>query len=262
MIYRRFAMIVFSLMVATLAGCRNPSTKLRIGVTPGPAEEILNAVAPELARTGVELKIVPFTDYVQPNLALAGKDLDANLYQNIPFLNQFNQDHATTFVPVAKVYVPLMAIYPGRTKSLAALQDGAQISVPNDPVNQSRALQLLRTAGLVSLRTNIGNRATVNDVVGPHSYKLVELDASQLPRSRQDVDLAVINANFALDAGLNPNKDAVFHESVDSVYVNVLVTNGAMQSDLRIRKLVESLRSTTAKSFIDAHYHGAIVPAS
>ncbi|WP_213804171.1 MetQ/NlpA family ABC transporter substrate-binding protein [Granulicella sp. dw_53] len=263
MLYRKFTAIALTLVVAVLSGCRNHSSRLRIGVTPGPAEEILASIAPELARDGVELQIVPFTDYVQPNLALAGKDLDANLYQNIPFLSQFNRDHSTNFVPVAKVYVPLMGIYPGRTKSLAGLHDGAQVSLPNDPVNQSRALYLLQTAGLISLRKGLGNQATLADVIyGPHPLKLVELDASQLPRSRQDVDLAVINANFALDAGLNPNRDAVLHESLDSVYVNVLVTNSSQQSDPRIVKLGESLRSTTAKSFIAGHYNGAIVPAT
>jgi D-methionine transport system substrate-binding protein len=262
MLYRKFAVISLSLLIA-LSGCRNHSDTLRIGVTPGPAEEILLAITPELTRNGVELKILPFTDYVQPNLALAGKDLDANLYQNVPFLDQFNHDHSTSFVAVASVYVPLMGIYPGRTKTLAALHDGAQVSLPNDPVNQSRALYLLQTAGLISIRSTAGSHATFADVTDKlHLLKLVELDASQLPRSRQDVDLAVINANFALDAGLNPNKDAVVHESVDSVYVNVLVTNRDQQTDPRIVKLAESLRSSAAKTFIADHYHGAIVPAT
>lgn len=246
-----------------LCGCRQHHAQLRVGVTPGPAEELLTAIAPELAQDGVELKIVPFTDYVQPNLALAGKDLDANLYQNIPFLEQFNHDHATDFVAVAKVYVPLMAVYPGRTKSLADLKPGAQVSLPNDPVNQSRALHLLQSAGLITLREGAENHATLADVsFGASPLKLVELDASQLPRSRQDVDLAVINANFALDAGLDPNKDSVFHESLDSVFVNVLAANRASQADQRITKLGNALRSATAKSFLNSHYHGAIVPAT
>lgn len=263
MLLRKFTAFALLSSAVILGGCHRHSAQLRIGVTPGPAEEILTAVTPELTQSGVELRIVPFTDYVQPNLALSGKDLDANLYQNVPFLNQFNHDHSTNFVSVAKVYVPLMGIYPGRAKSLADLHDGSQISLPNDPVNQSRALYLLQTAGLLSIRSGAGNHATLADVsFGAHPLKLVELDASQLPRSRQDVDLAVINANFALDAGLNPNKDAVVHEKLDSVYVNVLVANAADQSDPRIVKLAEALRSATAKAFISSHYHGAIVPAA
>lgn len=252
------------LMSCLLCGCRNQSSsQLRIGVTPGPAEELLEAVQPDLDRAGVKLKIVPFTDYVQPNLALSGNDLDANFYQNVPFLNQFNHDHETHFVSVAKVYVPLMAIYAGKTKSLIALPDRARVSLPNDPVNQARALQLLESTGLVVLKTGIGNHSTLADVASsPHHLQLVEVDASQLPRSRDDVDLAVINANFALDAGLNPVNDSLAHEAIDSGYANVLVTNAAHNSDPNIQKLGSILRSDSARAFITAHYKGAILPAS
>jgi D-methionine transport system substrate-binding protein len=220
-------------------------------------------IEPDLAREGIELKVVPFTDYVQPNLALAGHDLDANLYQNVPFLNQFNHDHATGFVILAKVYVPLMAVYAGKTKSLQALRDGARVSLPNDPVNQARALHLLESRGLVTLRAGAGSRATLADVTGsPHHLQLVELDASQLPRSREDVDISVINANFALDAGLNPVKDSLAHEAVDSDYANVLVADAAHASDAKLQKLGTALRSDSAKAFITAHYKGAILPAA
>ena len=263
MLHRKFV-ISLLLSLGLLGGCRHShSNQLRIGITPGPAEEVLNAVQPELTKEGIELQIVPFTDYVAPNLALASHDLDANLYQNVPYLDQFNRDHSTNFVPLAKVYVPLMAIYPGKTKSLDVLRDGARVSLPNDPVNQARALYLLQSAGLVTLRPGVGSRAALMDVAAsPRHLNLVELDASQLPRSRDDVDLAVINANFALDAGLNPSKDALFHEALDSVYANVLATNAAQQLDARIVKLSAALRSDTAKAFITAHYKGAIYPAS
>jgi D-methionine transport system substrate-binding protein len=252
------------LLSCLLAGCKQQaSNQLRIGVTPGPAEEILQAIKPELDKEGIELKVVSFTDYVQPNLALAGHDLDANLYQNVPFLNQFNHDHSTGFVAVAKVYVPLMAIYAGKTKSLTVLHDGARVSLPNDPVNQARALHLLEDQGLVTLKAGAANHTTLADVsASSHHLQLVELDASQLPRSREDVDLVVINANFALDAGLNPIKDSLAHEAIDSDYANVLVADGAHVSDWNLQKLKTALRSDTAKAFITAHYKGAILPAS
>jgi D-methionine transport system substrate-binding protein len=261
----RHCMLAASLLVLPLlSGCRSHGrNELRIGVTPGPAEEVLESVRPNLHDQGIDLKIIPFTDYIQPNLALSGHDLDANLYQNIPFMEQFNRDHKTSFVSVAKVYVPLMAIYPGRTNTLSALKDGAKVSLPNDPVNQARALRLLENAGLLVLRPGLGNRATIADVAqNPHRLILVDLDASQLPRSREDVDLTVINANFALDAGLNPTKDAIFHESVDSIYVNILSVNSNDQTDDRIVKLGTALRSDAAKAFITSHYKGAIYPAA
>ena len=264
MLRRRFLYSMLSLNLLFLFGCRHQSTnQIRIGVTPGPAEEILDAIRPELAQSGVELNIVSFTDYVQPNLALAGHDLDANLYQNVPYLEQFDRDHGTSFAVVAKVYVPIMAIYPGRTKSLDALRDGARVSLPNDPVNQSRALHLLASSGLLTLKSGSEGQASLADVIaGAHHLQLVELDAAQLPRSRQDLDLAVINANFALDAGLNPMTDGVAREAVDSKYVNVLVSETAHATDPNIQKLAAALRSQTARSFILAHYKGAILPAT
>ena len=257
-------LVLAAFACAGAGGChRSPSNELRVGVTPGPAEEVLQAAAPALKGEGVELKIVHFTDYIQPDLALAGHDLDANLYQNVPFMEQFNRDHATHFGAIAKVYVPLMGIYPGKTKFLAALPEGATVALPNDPVNQARALVLLQTASLITLRAGAGNRATVRDATGnPRNLKLLELDASQLPRSRGDVDLAVINANFALDAGLSPAADALVHESPDSLYVNVLAANEDAPADARVTKLAAALRSEAVRSFITAKYKGAIYPAS
>jgi D-methionine transport system substrate-binding protein len=238
MLNHRLSPHLLLLSVLLLAGCKHRNAnQIRIGITPGPAEEILLAIEPELAQSGVELKIVPFTDYVQPNLALAGHDLDANLYQNVPYLNQFDHDHGTSFTALAKVYVPLMAVYPGKTKSLQALQDGARVSLPNDPVNQSCALHLLASNGLLTLKPGSEGHASLAGVIaGPHRLQLVELDAAQLSRSRQDVDLAVINANFALDAGLNPVTDSLVRESVGSQYANVLVSDSAHASDSNIQK--------------------------
>jgi D-methionine transport system substrate-binding protein len=242
------------------SGCKaRRGDVLRVGVTPGPAEDLLRAAEPELARQGLRLDIVNFSDYVQPNMALASHDVDANLYQNTVFLNQFNRDHQTHFVSLSKVYLPLMAIYPGRTKCLAVLSIGARIAIPNDPVNHDRALLLLAKAGLLTVvQTDV---ATLRISSDPKSIRLVELDAAQLPRSLDDVDAAVINANFALDAGLSPTRDALFSESRESPYANVLAVNADAQSDPRFRALAAALTSGETRAFITAHYGGAIYSA-
>jgi len=252
------------LLVVSLAllagGCKGRGGDvLRVGVTPGPAEDLLHSVEPELARHGLRLDIVTFSDYVQPNMALASHDVDANLYQNTVFLNQFNRDHQTHFVSLSKVYLPLMAIYPGRTKSLAALSIGVRIAIPNDPVNHDRALLLLAKAGLLTVvQTDV---ATLRISANPKSIKLVELDAAQLPRSLDDVDAAVINANFALDAGLSPARNALLSETRESPYSNVLAVNADAQSDPRFRTLAAALTSGETRAFITAHYGGAIYSA-
>ena len=259
----RVASICMMFLTSSLLGCKQQkSAELRVGVTPGPVEEILDFVKGDLARQGVALKVIPFTDYIQPDLALSGQDLDANLYQNVPFLNQFNRDHTTHLIALAPIYVPLMAIYPGRTKTLNGLPDHAKISVPNDPVNHGRALLLLERAGLLTLSAGADKRQTESVVNNPHEFQIVELDASQLPRTRQDVDLAVINANFALDAGLDPFHDSVFREQADSQYANVLAVNADHGTDPRVRKVNDTLLSEATQKFIRTHFKGAIVPAA
>jgi D-methionine transport system substrate-binding protein len=230
-----------------------------VGVTPGPAEDILHSVEPQLSRKRLQLKIITFSDYVQPNMALASHDVDANLYQNTVFLNQFNRDHQTHFVSLSRVYLPLMAIYPGRTKTLAALKNGARIAVPNDPVNHDRAILLLAKAGLLTVAQPDTSPLRIS--ANPRSLQLVELDAAQLPRSLDDVDAAVINANFALDAGLSPARNALFAETRESPYANVLAVNADRQSDPRFRALAAALTSAATRAFITAHYGGAIYSA-
>jgi D-methionine transport system substrate-binding protein len=252
------------LLVASLAlvagGCRDHhEDALRVGVTPGPAEDILHFVEPALARQGLRLKIVTFSDYVQPDLALASHDIAANLYQNIVFLNQFNHDHQTHFVSLSKVYLPLMALYPCRTKSLRALGNGARIAIPNDPVNHDRALLLLARAGLLSVAQS--DDAPLRIAANPKQIQLVELDAAQLPRSLDDVDAAVINANFALDAGLTPVRNTLYAETRESPYANVLAVNADAQSDPRFGALATALKSAETSAFITAHYGGAIYSA-
>jgi D-methionine transport system substrate-binding protein len=251
--------LVTLMIVAT--GCKSHHGEvLRIGITPGPAEEILHSVEKGLAQQGIEIKIVHFSDYIQPDMALASHDLDANLYQNVAFLNQFNRDHQTHFVALSRVYLPLMAIYPGRSKTLAALANGARIAIPNDPVNHDRALLLLEKADLLQLAHD-ANGSAVHVAANPRQLKIVELDAAQLPRSLDDVDADVINANFALDAGLNPHTGSLLSETRDSPYANVLSVNAGTEPDARIQALAKALTSPETRSFITAHYAGAVYPA-
>lgn len=252
--------LLTALLIA-VAGCKsNRENVLRIGIAPGPAEEILHSAEPTLKQQGIELKIVHFSDYIQPNMALASHDLDVNLYQNVAFLNQFNRDHQTHFVALSRIYLPLMAIYPGHTKTLAALGTGARIAIPNDPVNRDRALLLLEKASLLQLAHD-SDGYVVHITANPRQLKIVELDAAQLPRSLDDVNAAVINANFALDAGLNPSKGSLLSETRDSPYANVLATNAGSETDPHIQALAKALNSAETSAFITAHYGGAVYPA-
>jgi D-methionine transport system substrate-binding protein len=245
----------------SVTGCKSHGGEvLRIGITPGPAEDILRSAEPALRQQGIELKIIHFSDYIQPDMALASRDLDANLYQNVAFLNQFNHDHQTQFISVSRVYLPLMAIYPGRSKSLAALGNGARIAIPNDPVNHDRALLLLEKAGLLQL-THDPNLSAIHIGANLKQLKIVEVDAAQLPRTLDDVDAAVINANFALDAGLNPAKGSLLSETRDSPYANVLATNAGGDSDPHVQALAKTLASPETHDFIAAHYGGAVYSA-
>ena len=257
------AVVMLIVTFATLAatGCKSHHGQvLRVGITPGPAEEILHSVEPGLTQQGIEIKIVHFSDYIQPDMALASGDLDANLYQNVAFLDQFNRDHQTHFVALSRVYLPLMAIYPGHAKTLTALTNGARIAIPNDPVNHDRALLLLERAGLLQLVHDASSNA-VHITANPRQLNLVELDAAQLPRSLDDVDAAVINANFALDAGLNPHTGSLLSETRESPYANVLSVNGGAHKDARIDALAKALTSPETRSFITDHYAGAVYPA-
>ncbi len=247
-----------------VAGCRqkrDPNV-LRIGVSPVPHGEILEQAIAPLEKRGVHVKIVSFNDYIQPNLALASGELDGNFYQHVPFMQHFNRDHGTHFVAVTKVFIAPLAIYAGRTKSLTALPTQAIIAIPNDPVNSARSLLLLQAAGLLQLRPVASGQPTVQDITGnPKGLEIRELESAQVPRALADVNLAVINTNYALPAGLNPARDSLFRESPDSPYVNVLAVNAGHENDPAIRALAEALNTPDIRQFIQNKYQGALVAA-
>ena len=241
---------------------KQSAAAIKIGATAIPHAEILNFIKPELEKQGVKMTVVEMADYVRPNLAVAEKELDGNYFQHIPYLEKFASDHKLALSAVAKVHIEPMGIYSRKVKALDEVKEGAIVSIPNDPTNGGRALLLLAQAGLIKLKDGVGINATVGDISeNPKKLVIKELEAPQLPRSFDDVTLAVINTNYALDAGLTPSKDALFIESSDSPYVNILVVRKGDENRPEIQKLVKVLTSPEVKKFIDEKYKGAIVPA-
>ena len=235
---------------------------LTVAASPTPHAVILEQCVDILAEQGIELVINQYDDYVVPNTAVEDGDEDANYFQHLPYLEEFNTTRGTHLVDVAGVHIEPMGIYAGRVESLDALPDGAVIGVPNDPTNEGRALLLLEAQGLIKLDDSSNLSATPNNIVeNPKNLKFEEIEAQTLPSSRPDLDLAVINSNYALGAGLNPTTDALAIESADSPYVNVLVVKEGNESNAAVQALVEVLHSDTIRDFINEEFDGAVVPA-
>jgi D-methionine transport system substrate-binding protein len=238
------------------------STKLVVGATPVPHAEILKVVQPVLKEKGIELEIKEFTDYVTPNTALNDKQIDANFFQHVPYLEDFNKQKGMNLVAVGKVHVEPMGAYSKKVKSKDEIPNGATIAIPNDAVNGGRALLLLQKQGLLKLKDEKALSQTTKDIVdNPKNLKFKELEAAQLPRVLPDVDVAIINTNYALEAKLNPLSDSLFIEDKNSPYANVLVTRPDNQNDPVIQELIKALNSPEVKNFIENQYKGAVVPA-
>jgi D-methionine transport system substrate-binding protein len=236
-------------------------TVLKVGASPVPHAEILQIVKPILDKQGIKLQIVEFQDYVQPNLALDAGELDANYFQHVPYLETFSKDRHLKLTYTVKVHIEPLGLYPGKTKALNSLKEGATIAVPNDPTNVGRALLLLQAAGLLEVRKEAGIKPTVQDITkNPKKLKIVELEAAQLPRSLPDVDAAVINGNYAIQAGLNPVKDSLFLENAKSPYANVLAVRVKDKENAALKALAVALTSKEVKDFIVQKYHGSVVP--
>ena len=236
---------------------------LKVGASPTPHAEILAVVKDLLAQEGITLEIVEFTDYIQPNLAVEEGEIDANYFQHITYMNNFNAENGTHLASVADIHYEPFGLYAGTTASLDELQDGATIGVPNDPTNGGRALLLLQEQGLITLKEDVGLEPTVLDIAeNPHNYQIEELEAAQLPRSLDSLDLAVINGNYAIQAGLNV-ADALAIESAEgtagTAYVNVLAVAEDRVDDPAIQALANALKSDEVKTFIDETYGGAVV---
>lgn len=238
---------------------------LKVGASPSPHAEILEAAKEELKKEGVNLEIVVFNDYVLPNKATENGEIDANYFQHLPYLEQFNEENDTHIVSAGAIHYEPFGIYKGKTDSLENLQDGASVAVPNDVTNEARALLLLADKGLLTLKDRVGLEATKNDIVeNPKNLDIKEIEAAQIPRSINDVDIAVINGNFAIDAGFKV-KDALATEDADSVaavtYANIIAVKEGKENDEAIKKLVNVLKSDSIKEFIETKYEGAVVPS-
>ena len=260
------AIVTFA--AAALSAPAVADTTLRVGVTAGPHAEIFDEVAKLAAKRGITVKVIEFTDYAVPNQALDAGDLDANSFQNPPFLDQQIRDRGYHLVAIGKTILLPMGIYSKRYRSLSDVKDGATISIPNDPTNGARALLLLQSKALIKLKAGASFLASPADIVeNPKHLQIQELNAAQTPRSLDDLDLAVINGNYAATAGLSPRKDALAAEAVTeddaarSPYTNVIVVREKDKNDPNLTTLVALYHSPEIKRFIEEHFKGAILTA-
>ena len=253
----------------TAAEATEESTTITVAAVPTPHAEILNDVcAPILEEQGFELVVKEFTDYVLPNTATEEGEVDANYFQHVPYLDNFNAEQGTHLVSIVAVHYEPFGLYAGRDKSLTSLDDlpeGAKVAVPNDPTNEARALLLLQDAGLIKLDESAGLAATKADIVeNPRNLDIIELEAAQTALSLEDVDIAAINSNYALEAGLNVSKDAIVTEAADSeaaqTYANVLVVKEGNENNPGIQALAAALNSDEVRDYINDTYEGAVLP--
>ena len=265
----RRSLLILAAAATVLAACGQGADKaggegpLLAGATAVPHAEILEHIKPLLAAEGVNIEIKVFNDYVQPNTQLAERRLDVNYFQTKPYLDEFNASRGYDLVTVAGVHVEPLGAYSRRFRTLAELPDGAEVAVPNDASSIGRSLILLQKAGLIRLKDPANPLQTLRDIVAnPKNLRFRELESATLPRVLDQVDMAVINTNYALDAGLRPRTDALTLEGADSPYVNYLVARPDNRGDPRVVALAAMLRSQAVKDFIARKYDGAVIPAA
>lgn len=238
--------------------------KIVVGASPAPHAEILKAAQEVLAEKGYELDIKEYVDYIQPNLALESGDLDANYFQHLPYLESFNEENGTKLASAAAIHYEPFGIYAGKASSLEELADGATVAVPNDTSNEARALLLLEAQGLIKLKEGADLTVTKNDIVeNPKNLNLYEVEAAQIPRVVEDVDIAVINGNYAIEAGFKVSEALAVEDSQSiaaTTYGNVIAVQEGREKDEAIQALIEALTSDEVKKFIEEKYEGAVVP--
>lgn len=260
--------LAFILSLSVLVGCSSDkdtggsSEKIKIGVTPEPHRKLVELVVDDLKENGVEVEIIEFTDYVTPNTTLADGELDANFFQHGPYFDDFIKKQELDLVSIGNVHVEPMALYSNSLNSIDELKDNAEIAIPNDSVNGGRALLLLEANGLIEIDKSAGIEATPKDIVNnPKNLKFNELEAAFLPRALDDVDAAVINGNYALEADLNPLSDGLLVEGGESPYANLIAVRKGEENQEKFKKLLNALQSEKIKNYIEETYEGAVVPA-
>ena len=246
------------------AKAEGEAVKIKIGATPSPHAEILEAAKDALKKKGVDIEIVTYNDYVQPNLATEQGQIDANYFQHLPYLEDFNKENNTHVVSVGKIHYEPFGIYAGKSNDLKAIQDGAKIAVPNDTTNEARALLLLEANGIIKLKDGAGLTATKQDIVeNPHNVDIYEVEAAQIPRSLDSVDFACMNGNYAIQANYKPS-DALAAEDAASeaaqTYANILAVEEKNKDAEWVKTLVEVLHSKEIQDFINEKYEGGVVP--
>jgi D-methionine transport system substrate-binding protein len=268
-ISKLIALIVILVFSLTLfAGCgSNPtaadtSKTIKVGVTAGPHAEIMEAVKKAAEKDGLKIQIVEFNDYIQPNVALNQGDIDVNSYQHQPYLDNMVKDRKFEIVSIGKTVIFPMGIYSKKVKNLTEVKPGATVAIPNDPTNGGRALLLLEKQGLIKLKQGAGLKAAITDIIeNPKNIKIKELDAAQIPRSLDDIDVATINTNYAMTAGLIPTKDAISIEDANSPYANIIAVRTKDKDNPVFQKLVKAYQSDEVKKFIADHFKGSVVAA-
>ncbi|MDR2789909.1 MAG: MetQ/NlpA family ABC transporter substrate-binding protein [Campylobacteraceae bacterium] len=250
-----------ALLFSACSDNKSSSKTITVGATPVPHAEILKFAEPLLAKEGYTLKIQVFNDYVIPNIAVFNGEIDANFFQHTPYLEQFNKDKNTDLVKTVSVHLEPIGIYSAKLKSVSELEEGASIAIPNDPTNSNRALELLQAAGIIKLNNEKELKTKFDIVENPKNIEIVEIEAPQLPRTLNDFALSVINTNFAIAANLNPLKDALFLESKESPYANVVVVKKGNEEKESIKALNKILNSEEVRGFIRENYQGAIIEA-
>ncbi len=235
---------------------------LKIGVTPGPHAQIMEVVKKVAEKDGLKIQIVEFSDYVQPNVALNQGDIDINSFQHLPFLENMVRDRKYDLVMLAKTFTFPMGIYSKKIKNIKELKDGAVIAMPNDPTNGGRALLLFEKAGLIKLKPGLGHKASVVDIVeNPRKFKIRELEAAQIPRTLEDMEIAAINTNSAMSAGLLPAKDALILEDSSSPYANILAVRGKDKDNPLYKKFLKAYQSEEVKKFVTEQFKGSVIVA-
>lgn len=235
---------------------------LKVGVTPGPHAQIMEVVKKVAEKDGLKIQIVEFSDYVQPNVALNQGDIDINSFQHLPFLENMVKDRKYDLVMLSKTFTFPMGIYSKKIKNIKELKDGAVIAIPNDPTNGGRALLLFEKAGLIKLKPGLGHKASVVDIVeNPRKFKIRELEAAQIPRTLEDMEIAAINTNYAMSAGLVPAKDALILEDSSSPYANILAVRGKDKDNPLYKKFLKAYQSEDVKKFVTEQFKGSVIVA-
>ncbi|MEU9359592.1 MetQ/NlpA family ABC transporter substrate-binding protein [Streptomyces sp. NPDC048301] len=239
------------------------SKPLVVGASPTPHADILNFVKKNLAeKAGLKLEVKEFTDYVLPNTATESGQIDANYFQHKPYLDDFNKKNGTHLVPVVDVHLEPLGLFSKKVKDLKDIKPGQTVAVPNDTTNEGRALQLLAANGLITVKDGVGTNAKLSDITDKKGLEFKELEAATVPRALDDVDAAVINGNYAIEAGFQPGKDSLALEKAEgNPYANVLVVKKGNEADPRVQKLEKLLNSDEVKKFIEDTYKGSIIPA-